>query len=771
MYKNKPDNLTYLSVFLIIILLGCSNSDSAKSLNDVSTMGRWWGNFVSYFNVYYNANKQYQTALKLIYQESLKSGEEISTVFPSVKKGTIGAKELNASINKCAAILQNHPESDLVDDALILMGKSYYYLGELPPAERKFNEAISNYPNNESIFESTLFLARTFAEQNKIEQASAILNELISRDDVPSEVKGEAFLITGERYYSNQQYGAAKKYIEQGVELFNDQEAVSRGYYLLGKINAVLKNFSTALENMDDAKKHSDLTATWYWAGISKVRIYVMMRDFATAQKTLDNLSNEDELLGYRNNFTIEQARIRIAKDDFEGGEKILKQFITDNPKSPLIGQSYFELGLLRKNNYKTNFEIARYYFEQAGKGNGTDSLILVARREESLLKNYLNSFLELHDLQTKVNKGIIVPDSTLLDSVKLDSALTVNDESDNLKTDDIPKRNKSPRLAESPKRKNDKVTPKPMGAIKQGNVPNLSDEELFLNSNQQQLPITTEFTLEDSDLLMQSLATKYQSKYNIAVDSVSFAALNKSLIGTFEKIIEYFYFQTGQYDSTIAYVNQFESLFPTSERLPRLLFAKYNSLKLLGDTTAALNELNQIAHQFPKTRFGLEANQLLGIVDSISSVQKNIVEQYNVAIALLDSQAVVPSKKILTSLSSIDTTNVLYPKILFALGFIAEKYDKDWIVASNYYTRIQRSFPSSKVSIELKKQLDLTTTSIQIAKAEISPNVEAKDQTNDGATNPAVAEKIKKSLTKFVITPNLPARFKRQPKLADVSW
>ena len=89
-------------------------------------------------------------------------------------------------------ILQNHPESDLADDALILIGKSYYYLGDFPPAERKFLEVISNYPNSNIVFEATLFLARTYSEQNKIENALLILDDLIKRTDVPEQVKGEA---------------------------------------------------------------------------------------------------------------------------------------------------------------------------------------------------------------------------------------------------------------------------------------------------------------------------------------------------------------------------------------------------------------------------------------------------------------------------------------------------------------------------------------------------------------------------------------------------
>lgn len=757
--------ISSLLVSSAIIISGCTTVDAPTT--EVSFASKMWGNFVSYFNGYYNAQKEYQKAMKLAYQESLKSGNEISSVFPVIKKGSVGNKELTTAVNKSTAILQNHPESDLADDVLILIGKSYFYLGDLPPAERKFNEVISNYPNSPSIFEASLFLARTYIEQNKIDNALLILNELISRDDVPDVVKGEANLIIGERYYSAGSYDLAKKYLETGAELFDDQEAVARAYYLLGKANAFTENYILALSNLDEARGKSDLTATWYWSGVLKIRVYLMMKNYDLAQSTLDNLMDDDDLLGYKKNLTIEQARIYLSNENYIVAENLLKQFIIDNINSPLSTQAYYELGMLRKSRLNPNFEIARYFFEQAGKGGGGDSLTLMARREETTLKNYILSFLELNDLKNKVAMGIQLPDTATIPSVVNTPSEIIGDELPYSEKIDTEKP-----LKVNTQKKNNTTPNLKSGAVPQQKTsqPVRMNDEESVESVQSKTAITTDITLTDEEVLTKSLRSSYQSKYQPAKDSLSFVRLNESLIGSFEKIIEYFYFQTTQYDSAIVYINEFEKLFPDSPKLPRLVYAKYNALNLLGRRDQAEIVLNQISANYSKTKFGSEANKILGKTDSTSLVQNQINEKYNQAVALLDKNEVALSKKILTELSSVDTTNVMYPKILFALGYISEKYDKNWLIASSYYTRVQKSYPTSPISAELKKQFEIERIAV-VASAEPNQSKDsAKENQNENLPDSAV-KKGKKELTKFVITPNLPPRFKRQPKLADLSW
>lgn len=768
-----PNRIFIFFVLVVTVFLSCTTTEnSVKEKPSVAAV--WWADFVTFFNVYYNADKQYETAQTLIYKASVESGIEINSVFPvSTKRGSIGTKELNSAISKCTAILQNHPESDLADDALLLMGKSYYYLGDLPPAERKFNEILSNYPTSQNIFESTLFLARTYLEQNKTENGLSILNELINRDDVPDRVKGEANLILGDRYYFAGQYDDAYPFLQHGTEEFDDNEAISRAFYLMAKINSIHGDFVLALTNLKSSKSASQIPANWYWVGVQTIHTYITMNQFDDAQNELNNLLDNDDLLFYRKNFILEQARIYLAKGEFETAEKSYKEFIVSNQSSAqaaqLIPYAYLDLADLRT-HYKPDIEIARYFYEQAAKGNQQDSLIIKAKEKERLLKNYLTLKLEYYDLKSKIGSGIVMPDT---------NQVAVTDSLDSI--DDVPlaKKNrlgKEEEVDEGEKTivsKNQRAKPQTTTQ----NRPQYGDEDngnSFRNntsvSNQNQ---TKEVILDDDALSEKFIAPNYASKYSVAKDSLSLANLRNVLENQYEKIIEYFYFQSVKMDSVIKYANLFAEDYPDSKKNARILYAKSIAYQNLNDTVSYHRSMMKLTKNYSDSKFGLEAKSKLGLVDSSEAQKKQLELMFKSAIAKLEKKEIDSSRSILKYLETKDSTLTIYPNILYALGYISEKYDKNWNSASAYYTKIQKKYAATKIGKELADQFAIINPAKEVERQTTQDKNSVAENSNtpqNQTGNPAV-NKPKQGETKFVINSNLPPRFKRQPKLADVSW
>ena len=52
------------------------------------------------------------------------------------------------AIIKCSKVLSDHPTSSWVDDALFIIGKSFYHLDQNAKAERKFRELLSSFPKS-----------------------------------------------------------------------------------------------------------------------------------------------------------------------------------------------------------------------------------------------------------------------------------------------------------------------------------------------------------------------------------------------------------------------------------------------------------------------------------------------------------------------------------------------------------------------------------------------------------------------------------------------
>ena len=100
-----------------------------------------WGNFTTYFNLYYDASVIFGQA-----EEDIKShetdifSEGIDTVSTSTNVLLDKVEE------KCSQILQFHAESNYIDNSLFMVGKCFYYQGSYRKALRKFEELIATQP-------------------------------------------------------------------------------------------------------------------------------------------------------------------------------------------------------------------------------------------------------------------------------------------------------------------------------------------------------------------------------------------------------------------------------------------------------------------------------------------------------------------------------------------------------------------------------------------------------------------------------------------------
>ena len=87
-----------------------------------------------YYNTFYNAKKNYMKA---------EAQRRLSEADPENRglQNTYRSLYLTA-IRKASTVLQLHPESDWVDDSLVLIGKAYYWRGEYAQAIEKFDELL-----------------------------------------------------------------------------------------------------------------------------------------------------------------------------------------------------------------------------------------------------------------------------------------------------------------------------------------------------------------------------------------------------------------------------------------------------------------------------------------------------------------------------------------------------------------------------------------------------------------------------------------------------
>jgi len=816
---------SFLSVFLLLVSLNVAFSQTPAAEppkeEKPGIFSVWWGNFVSYFNVYYNATRIYDRTIQLFYEDNLKNGSEISTVFPVFKKGSTGRGELQKVSSKAITIIQNHPESDLADNALLLVGKAFFYMGDLSPAERKFREVISNYTSPDVVFEATLFLARAFLEQNKNEEALSLVQDLIRRDDVPDPVKGEANLMLGERYFLAGQVETAIPLFIEGIRLYDDEEASARASYLIAKALMQKQQFAEAINFFGDAKKLSTLPAVWYWSGVRTIECMIQTDKINDAQNYLETMLDDDELAGFFGPLKIEQARIYKAQKDSENARLAYQEFIQDNPASLVLASGWYELAQLTLDEQK-DLELSRYYFEKASQATQPDTVVVKAKQKEAELKSYLELSYEIADLGHLIDLGVLKKKIVLPDSLRKAPVDSLNIQiSDSIGTiaSDSSATESSPEIAgvsdgQTPGDFQQPDVPQPLPQMpqmpqmpqnqpSQFDVPGESDNQTppmeytpppndadFGNNQQGQSysgqSSTTGVTQQslkpnpfsEGVYSKSFISAKYKSKYTQAVDSLSFKKLLDSFEMLSEKKVEHFYFISQQMDSVIQFADIFVSQFPKSKRIPRVLYAKSAALTEKNQIGESDLQLKTLAMDYPTSPYGLEAKKRLGLPDSLGLLQLSVESSFDKVINWIEKGQADSAKIVLNGLLKTDSTFTVYPRVLYAKGYVSEKFDRNWDEAFKWYSKIVTSFPNHAISRALVSQIEFGSLAGGVKSlASGKPDNKGKEttpeevaQNDSGENNVKTQVKGGREEMKFIITPNLPQRFKRQPKIS-LTW
>ena len=146
LYKNKQ----IFSILIVVFLLGM-----------ITFVG------CAYFNSFYNARKNYREA------------EKQRENSPTQQQNT---QKYNKAIESAGRLLNDYPNSKWVDDALLLMGQSYYRLTQYNRALRKFDELLANHPDSPLIPECKYWWALTTVGLEKTEDAITQLRSLLGME-------------------------------------------------------------------------------------------------------------------------------------------------------------------------------------------------------------------------------------------------------------------------------------------------------------------------------------------------------------------------------------------------------------------------------------------------------------------------------------------------------------------------------------------------------------------------------------------------------------
>lgn len=151
------------------------------------------------------------------------------TAKPEIKEG----REIT---EKEREFLSKNEYNKWIDDAYLLMGKAHFYKNEKKRAQETFEYLQANFPDEPSIYEAKIWLARLALENNKLKQATEYIDDLEETKDLPKKLKSELHSTIAHKAIIEEDYQQGIASLKKAIELTSSKYYKQRYTFIVAQL-------------------------------------------------------------------------------------------------------------------------------------------------------------------------------------------------------------------------------------------------------------------------------------------------------------------------------------------------------------------------------------------------------------------------------------------------------------------------------------------------------------------------------------------------------
>lgn len=317
----------------------------------------------AYFNTYYNAQRLFSEAEAEVFAQSDARAGGRSYLVPFAIQAATRTKFVSV-IEKGSKLLQYHPDSKLVDDALLMIGKSYFYSDEDQKAERKFRELIDGYPDGGLASEARLLLACGKYRMNMKNEAKAAARLVVEE----AEKKGEdeflarAYTLLAQLEFEEKNYGPAADLYKKAAEYGSESEERSVSHLLVADMYQRMEKYHDAELAFSRAEKASGVYSGEYRGRIGLLRMKAKQGQYDAAIDGLRQLRSNSNNREFYGEIDLEVANTYRASGDLPSALNYYNYVDTMYTRTENAAKSYFAKGeIYEKSLYQYDSAVVAY--------------------------------------------------------------------------------------------------------------------------------------------------------------------------------------------------------------------------------------------------------------------------------------------------------------------------------------------------------------------------------------------------------------------------
>ncbi|MEX0770223.1 MAG: hypothetical protein WD035_05795 [Balneolaceae bacterium] len=398
-------------IFLFVIVTGCASSFQQN-----------WHDFTAYYNTFYNATQYYDEGLSQNLQQQPEMNPE-EPVRIHLSPSNAGADEFANAIEKCADILRRHNQSGYVDQAIEMIGKSYYYRQEYFSALEKFQELFNTTSDEIMKQYALIWEGRTYLEMEIYGEGTQILEtRLASSLEWSPELRSEARIILAQHYVKQEEWEKASEVLESALDGLEDLGKKARGYFLYGQILEKTGDLGPSYVAFREVRNHRPSYELEYYARYKEADIYRQMGFYHNAYDHFRSMERNDKHFERRPELLYEMAKTEQMRGNPGEARRLYNRVLryrATNPAPLVLAKSYYGMAELYR-EFFADFEMAAAYYDSAAMQRVDERFL----PEDWNIQEQASAFGEYAEVTRQISRIDSLLDLASLEPAELDSVL-----------------------------------------------------------------------------------------------------------------------------------------------------------------------------------------------------------------------------------------------------------------------------------------------------------------------------------------------------------
>jgi TolA-binding protein len=360
-----------VAAFVLLCLAAATLAGCGRS----SMVGRRADDFSAYYNKFYNARKAFGKATDKL--DDLERPVDRSAFLPVfVGPARAGSEEdFERATQKSADLLRKHPRSKWVDDALLLIGKSYFYQENHVGAEQKFREVIER--GSPLSAEARFWVGRALLASGDWAAAEEHFRRHLGNPDSTESGRWAAQmrLLWGDLRVRRGQWESGARTLAEGLRGVRDGQTRARAFFLRGQALAAAGRWGDAARSYRSAAEERPRYELAYAAEASALRAAARAErsDVASVLRRLENMEGNAKNKAKRSELALLRGRIYQARGRSGQARRAYRALLYPGdeptgagpPSAKVRGRAHYALATLYRDAYD-DFTRAAAHFDSA---------------------------------------------------------------------------------------------------------------------------------------------------------------------------------------------------------------------------------------------------------------------------------------------------------------------------------------------------------------------------------------------------------------------